>query len=613
MNKRMYKKMFFVVAALCISTSMFIGANGCDSGIESSNSTKSSSLSKDSTYPVEGGYPSDWPPAGHDLTDPEELIGGTIGGFGGDASKTRSEHSLSRRPIILVHGNGGSAVHDTWGFQYMVPRLIDLGYKKDEIWAISYLGTGSTAMPPDPYAKNVDDFRRWIAAVMDYLSVDKVDIITHSLGGGLVRGWIEGYTSSQTYGADTHRDEVGTVWLICAANYGFDGYNGEWEPTHTMYNFNNSSAVAAVKYISVRAIGDFVDNATPYQTPTISGFGKSTSLLVGAYLNFEFNVPEASGITSPMVSGPGKKHANAIRWEPLFTEAIAPYLESKSISFDPSSATLFEGSLTVNITVNGYASASYTAKDDQGTVTDSGSLNANGTTAITITETTTFDVSALAEGSSTPETKSSPTYTKDAGLPVITFNPTGGDVSKDTVVSISADRNTTQLRVTYNGNTDTISGSTASVTLDTEGTFTIAVEATNAEGTSNGSETYTVTSCTEVSASNDDHVTAGRAYTETSAGWWWLPGTTTYYAQGSGDNLGTSGSTSTTLYSSDGSSWSTTSCNEGGDGDGDGDCSGCSDYACCVGYGCAGYSYVDGGMKCYVMSGYSMTQCSCWK
>jgi subtilisin family serine protease len=59
-------------------------------------------------------------------------------------------------------------------------------------------------------------------------------------------------------------------------------------------------------------------------------------------------------------------------------------------------------------------------------------------------------------------------------------------------------------------------------------------------------EAVSVQSCAEFTSSNSAHVSAGRAYTQTS-GWWWTT-TTTYYAQGSNENLGTLSTTTTTLY-----------------------------------------------------------------
>lgn len=51
--------------------------------------------------------------------------------------------------------------------------------------------------------------------------------------------------------------------------------------------------------------------------------------------------------------------------------------------------------------------------------------------------------------------------------------------------------------------------------------------------------------CHDYTATNSEHVSANRAYTETSGSWWYK--TTTYYAVGSGEKLGTAGTTTTTL------------------------------------------------------------------
>ncbi len=54
--------------------------------------------------------------------------------------------------------------------------------------------------------------------------------------------------------------------------------------------------------------------------------------------------------------------------------------------------------------------------------------------------------------------------------------------------------------------------------------------------------------CNAISATNEEHETAGRAHSETTtSGWWWGTSTTTWYANGSNENMGTSGSTTTSL------------------------------------------------------------------
>lgn len=54
-------------------------------------------------------------------------------------------------------------------------------------------------------------------------------------------------------------------------------------------------------------------------------------------------------------------------------------------------------------------------------------------------------------------------------------------------------------------------------------------------------------------ASNADHVTAGRAHTATS-GWWWLT-TTTWYANGTNDNMGTDSATQVSLENRGENTW----------------------------------------------------------
>ncbi len=53
--------------------------------------------------------------------------------------------------------------------------------------------------------------------------------------------------------------------------------------------------------------------------------------------------------------------------------------------------------------------------------------------------------------------------------------------------------------------------------------------------------------CVEHTSTLNTHNSAGRVYTEIVAGWWWSPGTTTWYAVGSDENLGTDGSLTVTL------------------------------------------------------------------
>jgi hypothetical protein len=75
--------------------------------------------------------------------------------------------------------------------------------------------------------------------------------------------------------------------------------------------------------------------------------------------------------------------------------------------------------------------------------------------------------------------------------------------------------------------------------------------------------------CQQYSATNDAHVSAGRAYTQSTGSG--CNTTATYYAKGSNENLGTSGSTTVSLYSTDGgTTYRRGSCPTPTDADGDG-------------------------------------------
>ena len=102
--------------------------------------------------------------------------------------------------------------------------------------------------------------------------------------------------------------------------------------------------------------------------------------------------------------------------------------------------------------------------------------------------------------------------------------------------------------------------------VDTQlaGTYTCNYIATDSGGLSANAtriviveEEVVVPACTEYTATNSEHKSAGRAYSKTSGYWWYS--STSYYAKGSGDSLGSSYST-TTLSTQDGTSFTEASC-----------------------------------------------------
>src|SRR5256885_458756 len=112
-------------------------------------------------------------------------------GFGGDPAKNRAQHraEITKTPVILVHGNAANATHPTWGMQQMKNFLVNAGYLASAIWAMDYLGENNGEPPnsplpdlDDPHRHHIDAFRIFVDRVKDYLGVDKLDFIGHSLG-----------------------------------------------------------------------------------------------------------------------------------------------------------------------------------------------------------------------------------------------------------------------------------------------------------------------------------------------------------------------------------------------------------------------------------------------
>jgi pimeloyl-ACP methyl ester carboxylesterase len=155
--------------------------------------------------------------------------GAAMPNWGGDPTKDQQGNraALKRTPVILVHGNGASAYGSRydyiWNLKWddMVKRLKAVGYNSSEIWAVSYLGSPLMAQLQDPYSSNVDDVRNFIEAVRGYLGVEKVDIIAHSLGVPIVKGYMVGLQRDKTWDHSKHHlDAVGTLVSLSGAHYG---------------------------------------------------------------------------------------------------------------------------------------------------------------------------------------------------------------------------------------------------------------------------------------------------------------------------------------------------------------------------------------------------------
>ncbi len=206
--------------------------------------------------PAAARFPSDFP----EIIDAGGLgRGQPLGGFGGDQKLDRDGNraAVRRNPVILVHGNGGHTLHPTWGMETLRDRLKSAGYRDSEIWALDYLGRGNTqASLPNPISENIDDLRNFVDHVRAYLGVGKVDIIGHSLGASLGRGYLTGLKSDGNFEPTLRRfDAVGTLIVLGAANYGL-GKTGPGE-------FRTGSPVEA----GLHKVGDVADD-TPYGSTT---------------------------------------------------------------------------------------------------------------------------------------------------------------------------------------------------------------------------------------------------------------------------------------------------------------------------------------------------------
>jgi len=243
-------------------------------------------------------------------------IPGILTGFGGDRSKTQAQHraSLKKTPVILVHGNAGHSAHPKWGMEIMKGFLKAEGYQDCEIWAMDYLGENNGSVNlPNPHRDH--PFRLFVDRVREYLGVKKLDFIAHSLGCGMVNGYLRGLQggiqSNGQWDNSAHRFGVaGTFVSLAAATYGLGvGGVGEFRTrsdfelkSHqtdavvddTPRGSNNAGAQEApvsswigvsgldnneLRYVAIIAANDFVDAQNP-----------NTGRREGAHLNKRFNL-----------------------------------------------------------------------------------------------------------------------------------------------------------------------------------------------------------------------------------------------------------------------------------------------------------------------------------
>ncbi|GGY58543.1 chitobiase/beta-hexosaminidase C-terminal domain-containing protein [Pseudoduganella albidiflava] len=236
-------------------------------------------------------------------------------GFGGDPSLDQAAHRERCRkcPVILLHGNASHSAHPRYGMAAMQAFLKDAGYQDCEIWCCDYLGENNTAVVlPDVHRDHIDAVRSFIDDVRAYLGVQRVDFIAHSLGCGMVNGYLRGLQANGEWNNTDHRlAAAGTFVSIAGAQYGLGPASSHEFRTGSQFEIlshrfgdvaiedtpsgeNDSSRQIApveewkgatavdddqVSYVAVIARGDFVDQQH-----------RDTSRRQGADLNKVVNV-----------------------------------------------------------------------------------------------------------------------------------------------------------------------------------------------------------------------------------------------------------------------------------------------------------------------------------
>ena len=216
-----------------------------------------------------------------------------VGGFGGNPGKTQDEHravvrNVGKAPVILLHGNLAAADRTKWNLLTIQDMLVGAGYPEEAIWAPSYLGTG-IADVAFSHTNNVNEVRNFIDNVCEYLDVEVVDLIAHSLGCTLAYAILRGLKKQNNppvFDQPQKWHRVGTFVALAGAFHGF-GETGpfaieEWktssafmhgllaetgggggETPHGANKPQTPSPAHNIRYYCGIARRDFVDAAKP--------------------------------------------------------------------------------------------------------------------------------------------------------------------------------------------------------------------------------------------------------------------------------------------------------------------------------------------------------------
>jgi Lipase (class 2) len=281
--------------------------------------------------------------------------GQRIDGFGGNPREDQSVHraevqSVGKAPVILLHGNAASQDPlNKWNLLFLKQMLMGKGYPEELIWAPSYLGSRGQfdpqllTSPPSPHTNNVNEVREFIDNVCEYLDVEVVDFIAHSLGCTLAYAVFRGLKKQRTPVVFEDRlkrwHRVGTFVALAGAFHGLRPLislpfppPGEWEPDgefmsgllaenlggggETPFQEGSSRTPGPrphfIKYFCGVARGDFIDDQSP--------LGRRTGFLEGA-----INEPFYEGVSN---FPPGDDGHQKIKEDPEVLNMFLPLLNS---------------------------------------------------------------------------------------------------------------------------------------------------------------------------------------------------------------------------------------------------------------------------------------------
>lgn len=147
-----------------------------------------------------------------------------ISSYGG---KTSSGQTLSKHPVIFIHGNSDQAVGTTIptsGWTSSINYFLSQGYTSAELYAITWGDANVLTSSQKYHSKdNVMRIRKFIEAVKAYTGASKVDIVSHSMGVTLCRKAIKGGTANDALAGGSYN--VGSKLTYIDAFVGIAGAN----------------------------------------------------------------------------------------------------------------------------------------------------------------------------------------------------------------------------------------------------------------------------------------------------------------------------------------------------------------------------------------------------